>query len=552
MATLWFDIRARTQKFTQGMQTVDKRLGGLKRQTREVSGHMRAMFGVAAGVGFGAMIKNSLDGQAALFDLSKRLGISTEALSQLQYAAEQSGVSANTFNMGLQRMIRRVSEAASGTGEAVKALDELGLSAVALEQMAPEQQFAKLSDAIMKVENPADQVRLAMKLFDSEGVALIQTMQGGSTALAGFAEEANKLGKTVGGDAAAQAKAATDAFARMGAAGTGLSNTLAIQLAPSLETAANWLANGIPKAGVHLQRGFLMISSAAISLMDKFLAARSVFNMLTMDFEEMSALEKLRVELQASQKLIDDQANALAIGTVNLQEYGEAADTARFQVENMNAALKDGESNTDNAPVTTPITDTSGIAELEQGMNEIWASIFKKREDVKKQHDEIVKTSELDLMNTLVNIQAGGNKKVAKLNKAARLSQAIVDGWAAVQAALAAPPGPPWNFPIVAATTAMQLSNVAAIKGAAHGGLTNVPAESTYLLAQGERVLSPAQNRDFTSFIAQTGGEPSVSNYTLNLSAIDLQTGADFIMNNSAALFSAINQERFDRGASAL
>ena len=42
----------------------------------------------------------------------------------------------------------------------------------------------------------------------------------------------------------------------------------------------------------------------------------------------------------------------------------------------------------------------------------------------------------------------------------------------------------------------------AKVAGIAHGGLTDVPQESTYLLQKGERVLSPNQNRDFTRFIA--------------------------------------------------
>lgn len=39
------------------------------------------------------------------------------------------------------------------------------------------------------------------------------------------------------------------------------------------------------------------------------------------------------------------------------------------------------------------------------------------------------------------------------------------------------------------------------IGGIAHGGLEYVPAETTYLLDKGERVLSPRQNRDLTSFL---------------------------------------------------
>ena len=51
---------------------------------------------------------------------------------------------------------------------------------------------------------------------------------------------------------------------------------------------------------------------------------------------------------------------------------------------------------------------------------------------------------------------------------------------------------------------AVQLAQVAsAPMPAAHGGLTNVPKEETYLLDKGERVLSPNQNKDLTNFMSK-------------------------------------------------
>lgn len=56
------------------------------------------------------------------------------------------------------------------------------------------------------------------------------------------------------------------------------------------------------------------------------------------------------------------------------------------------------------------------------------------------------------------------------------------------------------------------------ISGIAHGGLDYVPSESTYLLDEGERVLSPRQNQDLTRFMAnqQSGGsgvKVTINNY---------------------------------------
>jgi len=88
--------------------------------------------------------------------LSTRLGISTEALSELKHVADLGGVSFQTLTLGFQRMTRRISEAAKGTGEAKGAIEELGLSAQTLNKLAPDQQFEVLADAIAEVENPTD------------------------------------------------------------------------------------------------------------------------------------------------------------------------------------------------------------------------------------------------------------------------------------------------------------------------------------------------------------------------------------------------------------
>lgn len=74
----------------------------------------------------------------------------------------------------------------------------------------------------------------------------------------------------------------------------------------------------------------------------------------------------------------------------------------------------------------------------------------------------------------------------------------------------------------------------AAVAGAAHGGLTNVPAESTFLLQAGERVVSPRQNEDLTDFLAsaETGG---ITIQQLTVNVLPNATSADFLLRMSPA-----------------
>ena len=170
---------------------------------------------------------------------ANKIGATTEALAGLQFAAELTGVSTETMNMALQRMTRRVSEAAMGTGEAVKALKELGINAYELERLPLDEQMNVVADAMQNVESQSDRVRLAMKLFDSEGVALVNTLAGGSEGLKQFAAEAEALGLTISDIDAAKIEAANDSITRAKQVFTGLGNQLAVSFAPLIEYVAN-------------------------------------------------------------------------------------------------------------------------------------------------------------------------------------------------------------------------------------------------------------------------------------------------------------------------
>jgi hypothetical protein len=106
--------------------------------------------------------------------------------------------------------------------------------------------------------------------------------------------------------------------------------------------------------------------------------------------------------------------------------------------------------------------------------------------------------------------------------------------------------GAPW--PISIAAPAMAAANAAIASagyasgaasgaglgaGIAHGGMTNVPKEATYLLDKGERVLSPNQNSDFTNFINSGGGTGSTVIEQVNIEILPNATNADALLSMS-------------------
>lgn len=183
---------------------------------------------------------NKLDATAKTAD---RLGLTIKQLEGLRHAANLSGVEAGTLEMALQRMTRRISEAANGTGEAKGAIQELGLSAAALENAGPAASIAAIAEAFQKVENPADRVRLAMKLFDSEGVKLVNMLNGGSDALTQAGKDIDKYGAALSRVDAKTIEDANDAIAQMWKSLEGLGSSLTLMFAPAFQTFAQIIAD---------------------------------------------------------------------------------------------------------------------------------------------------------------------------------------------------------------------------------------------------------------------------------------------------------------------
>ena len=213
----------------------------LKGVTASIFSMRTALVGVAGVAGFGYLIKSSLNATDTLSKTANKIGTTTEALGGLRYAAEITGVATNTMDMALQRFTRRTAEAAKGTGEAKGAIKELGLNAQELNKMPLDQRMIALADAFGKVDNESDQLRLAFKLFDSEGAALVNTLALGSDGLKGLLGEAKALGLTMSTSAAQGVEKANDSITKLLSLGKGLKDQFAAALAPAIESVVTQL-----------------------------------------------------------------------------------------------------------------------------------------------------------------------------------------------------------------------------------------------------------------------------------------------------------------------
>lgn len=191
--------------------------------------------------GFTRLAKDAIDTTSTLVDTADRLGITIEALQELQFAAGQSGIGMEEFATGMQTFSRRLAEAAAGGGPLRKTLEGLGLNAKALAQ-DPAQALGVFADKIAGINSQAQRLNVARDAFAGMGPVFVNLLQQGGPAIDAVRQKLRDLGGVMGGDLARETEALGDRFdAATGAIGVQFRSAL-VELAPILIRTAELLA----------------------------------------------------------------------------------------------------------------------------------------------------------------------------------------------------------------------------------------------------------------------------------------------------------------------
>lgn len=254
---------------------------GLASVTSSIFSMQTALAGVAGAAGFAYLIKQSLNASDQLAKTASKIGTTTDALSRLHHASNLSGVSTDTMNMALQRFVRRTAEAAKGTGEAVGALRELGINAKDIQDLPLDQRMIVLSNAFGGVTKQSDKLRLAFKLFDSEGAGLINMLNGGADALSRMFDEAEDLGLVLQQASANGVEKANDSLYKMTSLVKGLFMQMSAALAPAITSISNQFTEwgketaetfgGFKKFGEYMAKGFINSMISALTIVVGFI-----------------------------------------------------------------------------------------------------------------------------------------------------------------------------------------------------------------------------------------------------------------------------------------
>ncbi|MCA9304895.1 MAG: phage tail tape measure protein [Phycisphaerales bacterium] len=198
--------------------------------------------GTAAGGALGLAARSFSVAGDRIDKMAARTGVGAEALSELGFAAEQSGASLEEVEKGSRNLSKVIQDAAGGTQSAIDAFKGLGLSVKQLIGLSPEQQFYAIAEAISQIQDPTKRVALAMRVLGEEGSRLLPLFASGARGIDELRAQARKLGLTIDGETAKSAAALGDAMSAVSRAIGAVVFNIGGALAPSLIAGSKYVA----------------------------------------------------------------------------------------------------------------------------------------------------------------------------------------------------------------------------------------------------------------------------------------------------------------------
>lgn len=236
MGDLVVRLGLNSKGFTRGIDQSKKSLGGL-------SGFASKAIGGALAIGAGIAVAGAVAVKSAfsfaaygdqLDKMAGRTGFTTNALSELGFAAEQSGTDINTLELGIKGMQKQLLNAERGLSTSVDSLKDLGLTYKDLEGLSPEDQFMKLAGAVGDVQDPSKKAALAMSVFGKAGNQLVPLLSGGIASIEELRQQARDLGISMSPEDAKAAAEFTDIWNSLKKVLKGVGMTLGKAVLPVL------------------------------------------------------------------------------------------------------------------------------------------------------------------------------------------------------------------------------------------------------------------------------------------------------------------------------
>lgn len=184
-------------------------------QMRQFAGSLKSQLGgVFGAVAISTAMREVVKYGGAIADLAKKVGVSTDALQEFEFAGKAAGASLDDIGNALRGLAKARDDALGGNAEKLAAFGSLGIGKDALKNQSLETTFKQVASAFQRIDFGADELALVEKVLGRTGGVLIPVFKDG---LEQAGENARKLGIIISQDVVQSLDEAGDAMDRLAA-----------------------------------------------------------------------------------------------------------------------------------------------------------------------------------------------------------------------------------------------------------------------------------------------------------------------------------------------
>ncbi|GAB2913683.1 phage tail tape measure protein [Paralcaligenes ginsengisoli] len=244
------DLLMKTGSFETDSKRAEKALSDLSKKA-VIAGAAIGTALAGAGVALAVLVKQSIDAMDDMSKLAQSTGTSVEALTGLAYAADLAGVNHEQLGVALTRLTKNMSDAAMGTGDAVKGFAAMGISVndASGKLKNSDTILGEVADKFASYKDGAEKTALAVNLFGKAGAQLIPLLNGGADGLAQLRDEAAKYGVVLGTDVARSAEDFNDNLSRLHTMFQGGIDQISTEVLPTLNKYAQFMVSAAENTG---------------------------------------------------------------------------------------------------------------------------------------------------------------------------------------------------------------------------------------------------------------------------------------------------------------
>jgi hypothetical protein len=429
--------------------------------------------------------------------MAQKIGMTTEELSRLNYAAKLSDLSLQELQGGLQQLSKNMEAGSEG-------LAALGISATdsSGNLRSTSEVMLEVAEAFAGMEDGAGKTAIAMNIFGRSGANLIPMLNAGRNGLASMGDEAQRLGVVISDDAARAAETFNDNMTRLQTATQGVVQEITAQALPAMIDLTENLLELI-KTGPPLGQYINNIASWFAELKPFIETTRREVEAITEALRYLGILDPKPLEIDIAggglpvgemqgpplppktkaPRIEDDDGNddsvvpgvspSQEVGTLFLDRFAAIQEGFKSERQLLEEEYSLNQMVLDNALNTEQIKkeEYRRLSEqLEKDHQNNLAAI-------RQQGFDVQLDAAASLFGSLAQLTDSGNKKLMKLSKAFSIAQVVINTAQGISKAFAQYGWPAGVGPAaaIAASGAVQLANIASaesgkIKGGSGGG----------------------------------------------------------------------------------